>query len=163
MDALLQNPATWVSVAFFIFLFFAVKPIFRAVAAALDKRSERIREELDEAVRLREEAQSLLASYQRKHREAQAEADEMLSHAKEEAAHLLKEAEAHLEQVLNKRIQQAMQKIAHAEEVAAKDIQQQVVNLSMQAATQLIQQNVGGKASHMLDEAIAAIPAKLVA
>lgn len=158
MDALLQNPSTWVSVAFFIFIFAAAKPVGRAIAAGLDQRTQRIRNELDEAVRLREEAQALLASYQRKQREAEQEAASLVAQAKDEAEAMLKEAEQQLELVLNKRIQQAMLKINHSEELAVKDIQQKIVNMAVDAAAQSMLNHMDtANSNRIIDDAIANI------
>ena len=89
----LQDPAFWAAVAFVIFIAATAKPISRLLTAGLDKRADKIRSDLEEAEKLREEAQDLLASYQRKQRDALAEAAAIIAHAGEEAARLAAEAE----------------------------------------------------------------------
>ena len=66
----LKDPTFWVMVAFFVFVGALARPISGAIAAALDKRADKIRADLEEAEKLREEAQNLLASYQRQQRDA---------------------------------------------------------------------------------------------
>ena len=75
----------WVALAFVMFIAVVYKPVSRKMAAALDARAEKIKQELDEAVRLREEAQALLAGYERRQNEALKEAEDILGHAREEA------------------------------------------------------------------------------
>ena len=77
----LQDPAFWAAAAFVIFIAATAKPISRLLTAGLDKRADKIRSDLEEAEKLREEAQDLLASYQRKQRDALAEADKVAAKA----------------------------------------------------------------------------------
>ena len=80
------NPSTWVSIFLFIFLGILVwAKVPGLITGALDKRSKEIQDELDEARKLREEAQGLLADYQRKAREAEEEAQSIVAQAKREA------------------------------------------------------------------------------
>ena len=75
----------WVSLALVVFIALVYKPVGRMIGAALDSRSTRIKDELDEAVRLREEAQALLSGYQRRQGEAAKEAEDIVAHARDEA------------------------------------------------------------------------------
>ena len=77
----LNDPTFWVMVAFFVFVGALARPISGAIAAALDKRADKIRADLEEAEKLREEAQNLLASYQRQQRDAVKEAEAIVEHA----------------------------------------------------------------------------------
>jgi hypothetical protein len=88
MDALLHDTSFWVAIAFIIFVVLAWRPLKKALVTALDDRTDRIRRDIDEAARLREEAQALLAEYKRKQRDAAAEAEEILRHARTEADRL---------------------------------------------------------------------------
>ena len=83
----------WVAVSFVTFFALAWKPVGRILASALDKRSQQIEASLAEASRLREEAQELLASFQRRQCEALLEAEEILNKAKAESDLMLREAE----------------------------------------------------------------------
>ncbi|RMF39078.1 MAG: F0F1 ATP synthase subunit B, partial [Alphaproteobacteria bacterium] len=80
-----ESPEFWVAVAFVIFVAATFRPLYRQAAAALDARAARIKNEIDEAQALREEAQALLAEYKRRQRAALKEAEEILEHARGEA------------------------------------------------------------------------------
>ena len=85
---MLEDPTFWTAVAFVIVVALLAKPIYKAVTSGLDGRADRIRSQLDEAQRLRDEAQELLADYQRKQREAQTEAERIIAQAKTAAERL---------------------------------------------------------------------------
>ena len=102
MKELFSNAEFWVAVAFFIFIGIILKFGYRRVVDGLDARAERIKNELDEARSLHEEAQALLASYQRKQRDALKEAEEIVEHAKGEAARAPAEAELELQERYSK-------------------------------------------------------------
>ena len=133
----------WLAVSFVIFVALVWKPIARFVLKALDDRSEAIRNELEEAVRLREEAQAVLAAYQKKQRESLKEAEEILRKTKEEAQHLQSKAEANLKKSLDDRMKLAVEKIAQAEAKALEDVQHNMVDMAISAARLIIQEQVG--------------------
>jgi len=85
MAHLFSDPEFYVLLAVAIFLVVVWKPMRRAIVGALDSRAERIRQELDAARNLRDEAQQALAAYQRQQQEGAAEAQAIIAHAKEEA------------------------------------------------------------------------------
>ena len=74
-----QAPEFLVAIAFFVMMFFAFKPVSRAIASALDLRAEKIKSKLDEAQKLREDAQEMLARYQRRQAQALKEAEEIVA------------------------------------------------------------------------------------
>ena len=80
-----SDPTFWTAVAVVLFIALVAKPVSRMATKALDERAEKIKAELDEAERLRNEAQDLLAQYQRKQRDAAKEAEAIIEHAKQEA------------------------------------------------------------------------------
>src|SRR5258706_797168 len=92
----LHDPELWIAVAFVIFVVAAGRPIFRAITKMLDERAAKIGADLDEARRLREEAQALLAQYKKKQEEAAREASDIMTRAREEAEVFRKEASANL-------------------------------------------------------------------
>lgn len=152
----------WVAIAFVAFIALVGKRVYAMITAGLDKRSEAIRTELDEAVCLREEAQALLAGYQRKQRDAVSEAEEILEHAKTEAAHLAEQAEKDLEAALERRIKLAEEKIAQAEAQAVAEVRDLAVDVAIEAARQLIARNLDEtKTTTLVDEAIADLEKKL--
>jgi F-type H+-transporting ATPase subunit b len=159
-----EDPTFWVAVAFMIFVVLAVKPlaVHRQLATALDKRGERIGQEIKEAEALREEAQKLLADYKRKQRDAVKEAEEIVAHAKTEAQRLREQAQKDLEASLQRREQAAMEKIAQAESQALQEIRNQAVDVALAATARLIAENLDqAKRADLVDEAIGDLSGKL--
>ncbi len=162
MAALLNSPEFWVSVGFVILMALVAKPIGRAFAAGLDARSERIRQTLDEAAGLREEAQHLLAEHQRKQRDVVRETEEMLAKATAEAERLAAEAAANLEITLGRREEMALEKIARAEAEALQQVREFAVDVAVAAIRKLITENLDeGHGSMLIDAAISELPDKL--
>jgi F-type H+-transporting ATPase subunit b len=152
---LFDNVLFWEGLAFVIFIAVAAKMGGKRITAALDARSDAIRDELDQARRLREEAQSLLAEYQRKRRDAEKEADEIVEHAKEEAVALRAQAERKLEENLARRTALAEEKIARAEAQAIQDVRNTAIDVAVAAAQKLIAENLDdGRARALIDDAI---------
>jgi len=121
----------------------------------LDERAEKIRHDLDEARRLREEAQSLLATYERKQRDALQEAEAMVAHAEEEAKREAAIAAQKLEESIKRREQQALDKIALAEAQAEKEVREAAVEVAVDAAGRVIAEKLtGNKAVSMVDQSI---------
>ncbi len=162
MKELFSNPEFWVAVAFFIFIGIILKFGYRRVVDGLDARAERIKNELDEARSLREEAQALLASYQRKQRDALKEAEEIVEHAKDEAARASTEAEAKLQEIIKRRTEMAVDKISRAEAQALQDVRNTAVDVAVEAARSLIEKNLDEKkAASLVEDSIADIENKL--
>ena len=121
----------------------------------LDARAARIKAQLDEAEKLREDAQSLLAEYQRKQNAAAEEAAGIVAQAKSEAERIREQAQADLEQALKRREQQAVEKIAQAEAEALGEVRNQAVDLAMAASRRLLVDNLDEeRAARLVDEAI---------
>jgi|SRR5215471_2417799 len=158
----LADPEVWVAVAFVIFVVVAAKPIFKFITKGLDTRAARIKGQLDEARALREEAERLLADYQRKQREAAKEAEDIIARAREETGRLQREAAANLEAAFKRREKMAMDKIAQAESQAVADVRNQAVDIAIAAATKLLKENIdAGKSDEIIDAAIAELDRKL--
>ena len=152
----------WVLIAFVIFVAFMVWKARGAVTGALDARAEAIRSEIEEAQRLREEAQSLLADYQRKQRDALQEAEGMLRAAEEEAARLRARAEEDLAAALKRREQQALDRIAQAEAAAQAEVRNTAIDLAVSATRKLLEDRLDEKkAAGLVDRAIDELPGKL--
>lgn len=117
------------------------------IGAALDARANRIRKELDEARTLREEAQHLLAEYQRKRRQAEQEAADIVEAAKREADQIVKDAKVKTEEFVTRRTAAAEQKIALAERDAVNDVRASAVDIAVAAARSLLEGKVDAKAS----------------
>lgn len=150
----------WAFVALVIFLgviFYLKVP--GLIGASLDKRAVKITNEIEEARRLREEAQQLLAEYQRKRKEAEAEAEEIVTAAKREADALVKEAKAKTEDYVTRRTALAEQKIAQAERDAVNEVRASAVDIAVEASRALLAGK--GAAADFFKESVAAVKSKL--
>jgi F-type H+-transporting ATPase subunit b len=158
----LHDPELWIAVAFLIFIGAAGRPIARAIAKMLDERSTKIKGDLDEARRLRDEAQALLAEYKKKQQESAREIADILTHAREEADIFRKEASANLTAALARRERMALDKITQAEAEAVAEVRSQAVDLAVAAARRILQQQMTGpQAGNLIDQAIAELDRKL--
>lgn len=159
---MLQNPTFWVLVASVIFVIAVYRPASKVIFAALDDRAAKIKAELEEAQRLREEAQATLAHYQRKQREALKEAEDLVAHAREEAERLHQHAMADLEASLKRRETQALDTIAQAEATALAEVRTLMVDIAIAASRNLLTEGLDDKKmSKLVDEAIADLPQRL--
>jgi F-type H+-transporting ATPase subunit b len=160
---MLATPELWVLVSFVLFLALLVYyKIPDRLVKALDDRADRIRAELDEARRLREEAQAILADYQRKQRDAEKEAEDIIALARREAEVFAGESRKGLTESLERRLKLAEEKIARAEEQAIKDIRSKAVDVAVAAAEQLIARELKGKsAESLVDKSIRDVSTKL--
>ena len=159
----LSNTDFVVLVAFLVFI--GVLVYFKVPAmltGMLDKRAEGIQAELDEARALREEAQTLLASYERKQREVQEQADRIVAAAKESARESAELAKADLEKSIERRVQAAQDQIASAEATAIKQVRDEAARVAISAAGDVIQKQMSdAKSASLIDDAIAAVKTKL--
>jgi F-type H+-transporting ATPase subunit b len=157
------EPETWVAIAFVILMvLFAYLGIHRTVLTTLDKRAERIKAELDDARRLKEEAAKLLAEYKSKRTSAEREAQEIIANAKAEAERIASEAKAKMEDFVARRTKTAEGKIALAEAQAVADVRSAAANAAVAAASTILSQSVKGSvADDLLAKGIAEVRAKL--
>jgi len=158
----IEHPTFWVAIAFVIFVVLTYKPIRKATISALDAKIDSIRNDVEEAQRLREEAQAMLASYQRQQREATQEIEALMDRARAEAeAHAKASAEA-LAAALARQEQQARENIAHAETVAVQEIRNRAVSVAIAAATRLLEEKLAGDVGDALvARSIEALPERL--
>lgn len=162
MPAFIYGAEFWVLVAFIIAVAFLIWKTKGIVAGALDQRAAKIRAELDEARRLREEAQARLAEYQRKQRDALKEAEEIVAHAKEEAQRVAAQGARDLEAAIERRKRLAMEKISLAEAKALADVRNSAVDLAIAALGQVLTQDLDAqRRSTLIDEAIDQLPPTL--
>ncbi|MDP2409390.1 MAG: ATP F0F1 synthase subunit B [Pseudolabrys sp.] len=142
---MLNNPDTWVAVAFVIFIGgLGYLGVHRLIGKALDDRAARIKAELDEARKLKEEAAQLLAQYQRKRQEAEGEAQEIIASAKAEADRMAVEAKAKIEEFVARRTKMAEAKIAQAEAQATADVRAAAADAAVAAAERILTQETKG-------------------
>ena len=136
------TPEISVAIAFVIFVALVLWKGTKRITDGLDKRAERIRNQLNETQNLREEAQAALASYQRQQRDALAEAEQIIAQAEAEAERLKEHAEEVLAATIKRREEQAVQRIAQAEASAIQDVRDQAVELAIGVATKLIAEKI---------------------
>ena len=159
---LLHEGEFWVLVAAVLFVIAVFKPARRALVGGLDARAERIRTELDEARRLREEAEKLVAEYRAKEREAVGEAEAIVNHAKQEAERIAAQAARDLEQALKRRQQLAEERIAQAEAKALSEVRAAAIDVAVAAARDVIASGINQqRGAALLDAAIVALPQRL--
>ena len=157
-----MDASFWVAVAFVLFVALIGKRGYKFITEGLDKRAGRIKTELDEAVRLREEAQALLAGYQRKQRDAVRDAEEIVERAKREATRIAEQAEEDLAAALERRTRLAEVKISQAEAQALAEVRDQAVDMALAATRRLLAENLDqSRAETLIDEAIAELGDKL--
>lgn len=159
----LHNSDFVVTIAFLVFVgilvYFKVPQI---IAAMLDKRAEGIRADLEEAKRLREEAQEIYASYERRQREVKTQAEEIVANAKREAIAQAGRAKADLEVSIQRRLKAAEDQIASAENDAIRAVRNSAVQTAVAAASEVLrQQGATADRSASIDDAIAEVAARL--
>jgi len=157
------EPEFWVAVAFVILMgVFAYFGIHRTVLTTLDHRSDRIKAELDDARRLKEEAARLLAEYQARGASAEREAQDIIASAKAEAERIAAEAKTKIEDFVVRRTKTAENKIALAEAQAVADVRAAAADAAVSAASTILSQSVKGDvADDLLSRGIAEVREKL--
>jgi F-type H+-transporting ATPase subunit b len=159
----LKNTDFVVLLAFILFI--AVLFYFKVpslLGGMLDKRADTIKSELEEARALREEAQTLLASYERKQKEVQDQADRIVTAAKEEAKAAAAQAQVDLAKSLERRMAAAEDQITSAEAAAVKEVRDQAVTIAVAAARDVIaKQMTATDGNKLIDDAIAQVGDKL--
>src|ERR1700691_3746489 len=141
----------WVAIAFVLFLgLLGYLGAHRRVIDGIDARQARIKAELDEAVRLRQEAQALLAEFERKGREAEGEAASIIAGAKAEAERLAAEAKTRMEDFVARRTQMAEAKMAQAEAQVLADVRSAAADTAVAAAEKILAAAAKGKVAEDL-------------
>jgi F-type H+-transporting ATPase subunit b len=150
---MVTTPELWVLLSFVLFVailvYYKIPPI---VVKALDDRAEQIRSELNEAHRLREEARSILADYQRKRLDAEKEAQDIVATAQRDAQAYAEEQRKAMTETLQRRMRLAEEKIARAEEQAVHDIRSRAADVAISAAEIVIARQLKGKSAKSLVE-----------
>ena len=153
---LLQDAEFWVGVAFVVFvglMIYAKVP--SAIAGILDARGQKIQAQLDEANRLRKEAQTLLADIKTRRETAEKAAAAMLAQAKDDAARMLADAKVQLAEDIQRRRDLAVRKIATAEAQAAADVKAAAADLAAQTAEAVLATRIAGaKSDPLIDAAL---------
>ena len=157
------EPEFWVAVGFVILMgVFAYVGVHRTVITALDHRSERIKAELDDARRLKQEAENLLGEYKARRASAEREAQEIIAAAKVDAERIASEAKTKMEDFVARRTKTAESKIALAEAQAMADVRAAAADAAVTAASTILSQTVKGPvAEDLLSKGITEVREKL--
>ena len=163
MMEMLREPETWVAIAFVIFIgVLGYLGVHKMLTGALDKRAERIKAELEDASRLKEEAAKVLAEYKTRRASAEREAADIIASANAEAERIAREAKAKMEDFVARRTKTAESKIALAEAQALADVRAAAADAAVQAASTILSQSVKGSlADDLLAKGIAEVRQKL--
>ena len=158
-----EEAETWVAIAFIILMgLFAYMGVHRSLIKALDNRSARIRSELDDARKLKDEAAKVLAEYKARRASAEREAEDIIAAAKAEAERMAADAKAKMEDFVARRTKTAESKIALAEAQALADVRAAAAEAAVQAASTILSKSVKGElADDLLAKGIAEVRQKL--
>ena len=158
-----EDPETWVAIAFVILMgVFAYLGVHRTALTALDNRAARIKGELDDARRLKDEAAKVLAEYKARQASAEREAQDIIANARAEAERIAAEAKTKMEDFVARRTKAAESKIAMAEAQALADVRAAAADAAVAAASTILSQSVKGSvADDLLAKGIAEVRAKL--
>jgi F-type H+-transporting ATPase subunit b len=158
----LHGPEIWVAVAFAVALGLIWWKGIALLNTPLDARAQRIRAQLDEARRLREEAEAALAEYQRKQRDAMSEAQEIVKHAEEEAERASRQAVLDLDAAIKRREEQARDKIAQAEAKALAEVRAVAVDVAIESVRALLKDTIdAARGTALIDQVIQDLPKQL--
>jgi len=157
------DPETWVAIAFVILMVvFGYLGVFKKAMTALDHRADRIKAELDDATRLKQEAAKVLADYKARTASAEREAADIIANARSEAERIATEAKAKVEDFVARRTKTAEGKIALAEAQAVADVRAAAAEAAVQAASTILSQSVRGQvADDLLAKGITEVRQKL--
>ncbi|MCJ9700689.1 MULTISPECIES: ATP F0F1 synthase subunit B [unclassified Bradyrhizobium] len=157
------DPETWVAIAFVILMVvFGYLGVFKSAMTALDHRAARIKAELDDATRLKQEAAKVLADYKARSATAEREAADIIANAKAEAERIAADAKAKMEDFVVRRTKTAEGKIALAEAQAVADVRAAAAEAAVQAASTILSQSVKGSvADDLLAKGITEVRQKL--
>jgi F-type H+-transporting ATPase subunit b len=160
---MIEDPETWVAIAFIILMAgFGYLGVHRTVLKALDNRTARIKAELDDARRLKDEAAKVLSEYKARRASAEREAAEIVAGARSEAERIAAEAKAKMEDFVVRRTKAAESKIALAEAQALADVRAAAAEAAVNAATTILSGTVKGDiADNLLSKGIAEVRQKL--
>lgn len=159
--ASLHDTGFWVLLATIGFGFVLWKYARKPILAMLDARTDKIKADLDEAERLKNEAQDLLSESQRKHRDAIQTSQKIIENAKETALRIQKEAEERIAETAKRKEEQLLERIARAEASAVAELRHQAADIAAKSAEILLQEAMDKRGSKLIDEAISDIPTRL--
>ncbi len=157
-----HDPELAVAIAFIIAIVLVSKKVWLVLSGMLDERAAKIRAELEEAQKLKDDAQKTLGQFQRKQRDALQEAEAIVAHAREDAVRLVERAKRDLEAAIERRQRLAQEKIALAEAKALAEVRNAAVDVAIGAARQVIAEHLGAaQGQALVDQAITELPQRL--
>jgi F-type H+-transporting ATPase subunit b len=162
MDAqtLLHEPRFWYAVAFILFFILFGRRIWRPLAAMLDNRAAQVRLELDEAARLRREAEAMLAEAKQEREAALADAKALIENAKTESVRIAEAAQREAEMTAQRRERMARDRIAASQRAAVAEIRSLAADIATEAARSVVAEALTAEGdAALIDRAIAALPA----
>lgn len=158
----ITNSRTWVALAFILFFVLFGRKLWAALAGMLDNRATKVRAELEEAARLRREAEAMLKEAEQRRAEALADAKALIEGAQAEAARVAAAAAAEAEASAKRREQMALDRIAAAEKAAVDEVRLTAADVATAAARQVIAEGLSPDAdAHLIDHAITQLPSAL--
>ena len=162
MHHFFAEPRSWVAIAFVIFFVLFGSKLWKALSGMLDKHASAVRAELDEAGRLRSEAEAMLVDARKRREAALTDARAMLDAARAEAARVAEQAATDAEAAGRRREQMAMDRIAAAEKAAVTDVRLAAADLAARAAGEVIAATLSAEGdAPIIDRAIAGLPSAL--
>lgn len=161
-ESFFAEPRNWVVLAFFVFFILFGKKLWGALAAMLDARAASVKAELDEASRLKREAEAMLAEAQKVRNDALSDAKALIEGAKAEAARVAGAAAHEAEAAAKRREQMALDRIAAAEKAAVDEVRLTAAEVATSAARSVISEGLSEAAgAALIDQSIAGLPAAL--
>ena len=161
-ESLLHEPRVWVAIAFVVFFVLFGRKLWAALAGMLDDRGAKVRAELEEAARLRSEAEAMLRDAEQRRTQALAEAKALIEGAKAEATRVSAAAIAEAEASAKRREQMAVDRIAAAEKAAVDEVRLTAAEVATVAARQVIAEGLSADAdARLIDHAITQLPSAL--
>jgi F-type H+-transporting ATPase subunit b len=161
-ESFFADPKKWVAISFIVFFVLFGGKLWKALAGMLDKRTAAVRAELDEAQRLRREAEAMLADAGKRREAALADATALIEGAKVEAARLAKAAAEEAEAAARRREKMAVDRIAAAEKAAVDAVRFAAAEVASVAAERVIREGLTAEAdAHLVDNAIGSLAAAL--
>ncbi|MEI6985678.1 MAG: F0F1 ATP synthase subunit B [Rhodospirillaceae bacterium] len=159
---MLKDATFWVAISFVIFAVVAYKFVWAQLMGTLDQRGIRIKQELDEAQRLREDAERVMADCKKRQGQIETDANNILVYAREEAARIRQQAEIDVQAAVKRREAQAIERIAQAEAQALAEVRSVAVDLAMAATRRLFEDRVAsGAPDPLVDSSIKGLGALL--
>ncbi len=158
----LADPHTWILFSAVVFAAVAWKKGKAPLLKMLDGRTARIKSELEEAERLKNEAQALLADYQQKHRDAVQTAQDIIEAAEEAVTDIYREADLKLTEKIKRHEEMLMDRIARAEAAAVNALRNQAADIAAAASEKLLADALAKRGPKLVDEAIEELPKRMV-